>query len=247
MVLKVKGSKQYRMKVVPHKPFSGVIAVVGVVFLVLVTSAGSYFAGQYQLRQSLDRKTLEHTQVLDSVTALQSENESLRMRVATAEQSLTIGEQASESVRAELVQKESQIAELKQEISFYRGVMAPEDGGEGVSIGRFILSQTGDPKSYQYKLQIKQSAARRDVVKGTATFTVVGRQDGEPKSYPLKELSEQVDSESIQLRFKYFQNIEGELRLPEGFVPEGVELSLKSSGRKGFNIEQRYGWLVQES
>ncbi|MFA0810937.1 DUF6776 family protein [Microbulbifer epialgicus] len=243
----MKRSKQYRMKVVPHRPFSGVIAASGVALLVLATSAGSYFAGQYQLSKNLDEKTLEYTKVLERLEALNSENETLRMRAATAEQSLTIGEQASESVRTELVQKENQIAELKQEISFYRGVMAPADGGEGVSIGRFILSQTADARSYQYKLQVQQSAARRNVVKGSATFTVVGRQDGELKSYPLKDLSEQVESVSIPLRFKYFQNIEGELRLPEGFVPEGVELSLKSTGRKGFNIEQRYGWLVQKS
>jgi len=243
----VKGSKQYRMKVVPHRPFSGVITTGGVALLVLITSSSSYYAGQYHLRKNLDGKTREYTRVLGRLEALKSENETLRMRAATAEQSLTIGEQASESVRTELVQKESQIAELKQEISFYRGVMAPADGGEGVSIGRFILSQTADARSYQYKLQVQQSAARRNVVKGAATFTVVGRQDGEPKSYPLKDLSEQVDSESIPLRFKYFQNIEGELRLPEGFVPEGVELSLKSTGRKGFSIERRYGWLVQKS
>lgn len=243
----MKGSKQYRMKVVPHRPFSGVITTGGVALLVLITSASSYYAGQYHLRKNLDEKTREYTRVLGRLEALKSENETLRMRAATAEQSLTIGEQASETVRTELVQKESQIAELKQEISFYRGVMAPVDGGEGVSIGRFILSQTADARSYQYKLQVQQSAARRNVVKGAATFSVVGRQDGEPKSYPLKDLSEQVDSESIPLRFKYFQNIEGELHLPEGFVPEGVELSLKSTGRKGFSIERRYGWLVQKS
>ncbi|WP_444923534.1 DUF6776 family protein [Microbulbifer sp. DLAB2-AF] len=243
----MKGSKQYRMKVVPHRPFSGVIAVGGVTLLVLVTAAGSYFAGQYHLRKNLDEKTLEYTRVLEKLEALNSENEELRLRAATAEQSLVIGEQASEAVRTELVQKESQIAELKQEISFYRGVMAPAEGGEGVSIGRFILSQTADAHSYQYKLQVQQSAARRNVIKGAATFTVVGRQDGEPMRYALKDLSEQVDTESIPLRFKYFQNIEGELSLPEGFIPEGVELSLKSSGRTGFNIEQRYGWLVQKS
>ncbi|GAB2892744.1 DUF6776 family protein [Microbulbifer echini] len=243
----MKGSKQYRMKVVPHRPFSGVIAVGGVALVVLATSAGSYFAGQYHLRKNLDEKTSEYTRVLERLEALKNENETLRMRAATAEQSLVIGEQASESVRSELVQKESQIAELKQEISFYRGVMAPAEGEDGVSIGRFILSQTADTRSYQYKLQVQQSAVRRNVIKGMATFTVVGRQDGEPKRYSLKDLSKQVDAESIPLRFKYFQNIEGELHLPEGFVPEGVELSLKSSGRKGFNIEQRYGWLVQKS
>lgn len=247
MARKVKGSKQYRMKVVPDRPFSGALSVVGAAFLVLATSAAAYFAGQHHLRGNLDRKTLAHEEALQQLDELKSENEALRLRVATAEQSLVIGEQASEKVRAELVQKESRIAELKQEISFYRGLMAPADGSDGVSIGRFSISQTADARRYQYKLLVQQSATRHNVVKGHATFTVVGRQDGQPKRYPLSDLSPQVDSESIPLRFKYFQNIEGELQLPQGFEPEGVELSLKSSGRKGFNIEQRYGWLVQKS
>ncbi|SEA40423.1 DUF6776 family protein [Microbulbifer marinus] len=247
MTRKVKGSKQYRMKVVPHRPFSGALSIVGAALLVLATSAAAYFAGQHHLRSNLDQKTLAHEKALQQLDELKSENEALRLRAATAEQSLTIGEQASEKVRAELVQKESRIAELKQEISFYRGLMAPADGSDGVSIGRFSISQTADVHRYQYKLLVQQSATRHTVVKGNATFTIVGRQDGQPKRYPLSDLSPQVDSESIPLRFKYFQNIEGELQLPEGFEPEGVELSLKSSGRKGFNIEQRYGWLVQKS
>lgn len=247
MARKVKGSKQYRMKVVPHRPFSGTLSIVGVALLVLATSAAGYFAGQHHLRKGLDQKTLAHEKAIKQLNRLEKENEELRLRVATAEQSLTIGEQAGEKVRAELVARESRIAELQQEISFYRGIMAPADGSEGVSIGRFSISQTADPRRYQYKLLVQQSATRHSLVNGRATFTVVGSQDGQPKRFPLSELSQQVDSETIPLRFKYFQNIEGELHLPEGFVPEGVELSLKSSGRKGFNIEQRYGWLVQKS
>lgn len=244
---KVKGSKQYRMKVVPHRPFSGVFSTLGVALLVLATSAAGYFAGQYHLRKGLNSESTAHELARRELDKLRSENEALRLRATTAEQSLVIGEQANDKVRTELVEKESRIAELKQEISFYRGLMAPADGSDGVSIGRFSISQTADARLYQYKLLVQQSATRHDVVKGNATFTIVGRQDGQPKRYPLSDLSQQVDSESIPLRFKYFQNIEGELQLPQGFEPEGVELSLKSSGRKGFNIEQRYGWLVQKS
>ncbi|GAA5525813.1 hypothetical protein Maes01_02386 [Microbulbifer aestuariivivens] len=243
---RVKGSKQYRMKVVPHRPLSGALSIVGVALLVLAASAAAYFAGQQHLRSELDHTTVAHERALQELEKLQRENEALRLRATTAEQSLTIGEQASEKVRAELVEKENRIAELKQEISFYRGLMAPADGSEGVSIGSFSISQTADTRRYQYKLLVQQSATRHSVVTGQATFIVVGSQDGQPKRYPLSALSPQVDGEMIPLRFKYFQNIEGELKLPEGFEPEGVELSLKSSGRGGFNIEQRYGWLVQK-
>ena len=235
------------MKVVPHRPFFGPLSIMGVALLVLSTSAGAYFAGQHQLRKTLDQTSREHEKVLVELEKVRSENESLRIRAATAEQSVTIGEQASESVRGELVEKENQIAELKQEISFYRGIMAPSEGSEGVSIGRFSISEAGDSRRYQYKLLVQQSSARHDVVTGAARFTIFGQVDGEVRRYALADLSEQVDSESIPLRFKYFQNIEGELQLPEGFEPEGVELSLKSSKRKGFNIDQRYGWLVQKT
>ncbi|SDK49295.1 DUF6776 family protein [Microbulbifer yueqingensis] len=247
MAKKVKRSKNYRMKVVPHRPYFGVLSVLGVALLVLVTSASAYYAGQYNLRKGFDRKTLAHATAVETLESLRKENEALRLRVATAEQSLAIGEQAGEKVRAELVEKENRIAELKQEISFYRGLMAPDEDSDGVSIGRFSLSQTDEERRYQFKLLVQQSATRHTVVKGHATFTVVGSQDGQPKRYPLSELSQQVEGEKIPLRFKYFQNIEGELQLPHGFEPEGVELSLKSGARKGFNIEQRYGWLVQKS
>ncbi|WP_346838763.1 DUF6776 family protein [Microbulbifer sp. SAOS-129_SWC] len=247
MARKVKGSKQYRMKVVPHRPFWGPLSIVGVALLVLTTTAAAFYAGQHHLRQTLDQKSRDFTYAQKQLDKLHADNESLRQRAITAEQSLTIGQKAGEKVRAELVAKDDRIAELKQEISFYRGLMAPADGSDGVSIGRFSISQTTDPRRFQFKLLVQQSATRHNVVTGHATFTVVGSQDGQPKRFPLSALSAQVDSESIPLRFKYFQNIEGELQLPQGFEPEGVELSLKSGGRKGFNIDQRYGWLVQKS
>ncbi|WGL14987.1 hypothetical protein PVT68_09360 [Microbulbifer bruguierae] len=246
MAHKVKGSKQYRMKVVAHRPIHGIFSVLGVTLLVLSTSAGAFFAGQYQLSKSLDEKSRAHAKSLSEVVRLNAEIESLRVRTATAEQSVAIGEQASESVRAELVAKDDLIAELRQEISFYRGIMAPDEGSDGVSIGRFSISEAGE-RRYQYKLLVQQSAARHQVVTGAVNFTIVGQVDGESRRYALSDLSQQVESESIPLRFKYFQNIEGELQLPEGFVPEGVELTLKSSKRNGFSIEQRYGWLVQQT
>ncbi|WP_226665089.1 DUF6776 family protein [Microbulbifer aggregans] len=247
MARKVKGSKQYRMKVVPHRPFQGVFSVLGVSLLVLSTTAGAYFAGQYQLRKGLDQKTRQHEQAEKQLQALQDEIETLRVRAASAEQSVTISEQASESVRAELIAKDNKIAELNKEISFYRGIMAPNEGSDGVSIGRFSISEAGTPGRYQYKLLVQQSAARHQVVTGAVRFTIFGQLNGAEQRYALSDLSSQVESVSIPLRFKYFQNIEGELQLPEGFEPEGVELSLKSSKSKGFSIDQRYGWLVQKT
>ncbi len=247
MIHTEKNRTPHRMKVVPHRPYLGFFLLLGVVLLLLVSTSATYFAGRYQLAKRMEEKTRAFQQTEAQLVQLKDENNTLRLRLAAAEQSVTIGEHVGESVREELVQKESEIAELRQKVSFYRGIMAPEDGSGGVSISNFSIFETSGARRYQYKLLVQQSAVRHQLVTGTVNFTVVGKVGGQAQRYTLNDLSSEGNSPLIPLRFKYFQNIEGELQLPEGFEPEGVELSLKSNRRKGFSIDQRYGWLIQKT
>ena len=47
----------------------------------------------------------------------------------------------------------------------------------------------------------------------------------------------------LNLRFKYFQTIEGDMVLPEGFIPSSVSVDLKPSGRGQNSISQTFNWL----
>lgn len=77
-------------------------------------------------------------------------------------------------------------------------------------------------------------------------MNLVGRQAGERVVLPLKDVSNDIEATNIKLGFKYFQNIEGDLVLPDGFEPERIELEARSSQPSVTKIEKRYGWLVQE-
>jgi len=66
-------------------------------------------------------------------------------------------------------------------------------------------------------------------------------------SFKLRELSESVSTDTVKLRFKYFQTVKGELTLPVGFDPEAIELVARSIGSEAVTIEKRFGWLVEES
>src|SRR5690606_23358251 len=139
------------------------------------------------------------------------------------------------------------IAALEEDITFYRGLMAPTENRRGLTIGSVDEIATGVSRQYDFKVVVQQLATNHQVLNGTLTVDIVGHQEGVVRRIPLSELSPQVDEENIKLRFKYFQNIQGQLQLPEGFEPERIELLAKSTGRDGVSVEKKFGWLVQES
>jgi hypothetical protein len=51
----------------------------------------------------------------------------------------------------------------------------------------------------------------------------------------------------VKLRFKYFQNIVGEMRLPEGFEPKEIHIKARSIGRASKTIDMTYAWKIKES
>src|SRR5690625_6554530 len=101
--------------------------------------------------------------------------------------------------------------------------MAPENSNSGLVIGSLNVISTGLPRQYEYKVVVQQLATNHQVLSGYLNFNVVGWRNGEQEIIPLHQLSNQVDDANIRLRFRYFQNIEGRLTLPDDFEPERSE------------------------
>ena len=49
----------------------------------------------------------------------------------------------------------------------------------------------------------------------------------------------------MRLRFKYFQNIEGELVLPDNFVPDRLQVAAVSVEPVEKSINQNFSWVVE--
>lgn len=243
----VKGSKQYRMVVVPYRPFYRLI--LAVVLIVLTTAGiwGSYQYGHHKGTAVQEQALQERDRLQQEYAESAGELETLRQQLANVTLGAEVDRKASETVRQEVISLKSQITELQEDISFYRGLMAPSGNKRGLTIGSLDVVSTGTPRRYSYKLVMQQLAENHVLLSGHLNFKIIGSLGDMRVAYPLKELSEQVGVEKIKLRFKYFQNIQGELVLPEGFEPDSIELVAKSVGRNATTVEKRFGWLVQES
>ncbi len=144
-----------------------------------------------------------------------------------------------------IADQRERINQLEDEIRFYRELMASEEAPEEVRIARLDLLQRLDGRGVRFRLLLVQSADRHEQVSGRVELRVVGERDGESVALPADALGS-VAEYPIPVRFRYFQDVTGELELPQGFRPRGVEVIASAEGPQGWRLERTFAWQVQE-
>jgi len=240
----VKGSKQPRLKVVPYRPMRQALIFVISLALVVCAVVGSYFLGQWQGTDNQVQAIVERNQLRTERVEHLTELERLRQQVVNLELAAKVDAQAGESVRSEVRELKQHIAGLEADIALYRGLMAPNEDERGIRIGEITVNATNVPGRYRYRIVVQQVATDHPLLNGAARVQVVGRREGELLRVPLYQLSEELETDDIRLRFRYFQNIEGELMLPSDFTPEHLEVVAESTGTNAKRVEKRMDWQI---
>ncbi|AUM12091.1 DUF6776 family protein [Ketobacter alkanivorans] len=215
--------------------------------LVLFLVAGGFFiAGYYQgIREKIH--------VLDERAELRLETEQLKQDVSQLQEQAAIHKhgselerQASERVRKENISLQNRVSELEEAVSFYKGIMAPRKNDKGLRIERLELSSTVNKRRFKYKVVMTQVADNSSYISGSVSLNLVGVRQGVKESIPFEQLSQEQSSSGIPFKFRYFQNVDGEIVVPDEFVPEQIEVIAQSKGRKATRLEKRFDWNVLE-
>lgn len=243
----VKGTKERRLKVVAYSPYAQPLLLLATLVACVVIGAISYYTGNMRGLAVQEQALVERDQLRLQLQQKNQEAIKLSQKVANLELASEVDKASTEDVRGEVIELKEQITALEEEISLYRGLMAPTESKKGLTIGALELTSTGVPRQYDFKVVVQQLATNHQVLSGHLNFSVVGRDGEAVRTIPLKDLSTQIDEEDIRLRFKYYQDIQGQLELPLGFEPERVVLVARTTGRDGAVVEKKFGWLVQES
>ncbi len=242
----VKGSKQERMIVVPYRPARRFL--VGLVLLLGVgaSAAGGFLYGYYITLSNQEVELAQRSDLSRDLEQLQAENSELRRQVAILDRSSVMDQRATEEVQSTILSLRERVAQLEQDIVYYRQVVSDETGETGLVISQLDISTTNTPGVYSYKLVLRQLDADGDTfLLGFVNVNLVGQQGNEQIIIPLRQVSEEQTQLDIRLRFKYFQNIEGSLQLPEGFEPERVQIAAVSQEPVEKSINQDFSWVVE--
>lgn len=215
-------------------------------FLVLVLISLAYWAGQKRSVEGDFERENEMAALQMRVEDAEKKFKKLKDQVSIYEQDSLVNRRANEQVRKENKRLREKITELEEAVAFYRGVMSPSKNVRGLRIARFELSQTNDEQRFRYKFVLTQVAENSRYIKGNFSFNVIGAQKGMVKSLSHKQLSSDANKNSFQFRFRYFQDFEGEILLPDEFIPERVEVIAESKGKRAVRLEESFNWSIDE-
>jgi len=166
----------------------------------------------------------------------------LREQVAILERSSKIDHLAALDVKADLGQLEEELQAAREEVEFYRGIVAPGDVQPGLRIHRFTLEEGVAPGEYHYDLVLTQLKRNDRYITGIVDWKISGSMLGEQGELSLAGVTN-PPAKQLNFRFRYFQDLSGQITLPEGFEAEQVILSIKPEGKgKSPPVEQAFDW-----
>lgn len=242
----VKGSKQYSMKVVPHRPHLTFWLRSAVVLLIALSAAAAWWFGRWQgLRDGAD--ALREREVLRvQLASLQEADADLRAQLMSLEQTASLDRETLGNLQRTILSLREMNSQLQEDVLFYKQIMSPENDETGLVIGQLDLRQAVEmPGEVRYRIELKQQGNNEEQIEGFANVNVLGLQNGQEVSLPLRSLSESVTELDIPLQFRYFQNIEGVLRLPADFQPQKVQILATAETPASKTVQQSFGWIVQ--
>ena len=238
----VKGSKQDKLTVVSYDPWKRFLNRVLLLVLIGIFGVASFISGRYEALEAQEQAIAERDQLLEDLQMVKDEMSSNSQRVITLEKGGEVDRKSTEGLRQNMVDLRSQIATLQEEVAFYKGIMAPSSRKQDLRIQKFEIEKSLEDKRYKFKLVLTQVGANQRFISGLAGVNIIGVLDGTQKVYGLRDLSEDIQDYGIKYKFRYFQEIGGDLILPEGFIAESVDVVLQSNGSKAKRIENSFPW-----
>lgn len=218
------------------RAFLGVLIVV---FGYLVFEFGRIQANYNIVDAAAERQGFE-----DRIEDLQAEIAGLNEQVVLLETNREIKKEAYKEVEAGLMDLQAKIQEQKAAIAFYRGIVSPTDGAAGLRVQDLKLTRGSVERAYNVRLVLLQSLKHDRKVSGDVKLTVIGEQGGAEARIEFAELSPADASKGWPFSFRYFQDFDREIILPDGFTPERIDIEVLSKTRSIDSIEETFAWEI---
>ena len=182
----------------------------------------------------------------DRIEALENTIIDLNEEIALLETHRDIDREAYTQVEASLTELQAKIQEQQDALAFYRGIVSPADGNAGLKVQDFRLSRGPREREYQIRLVLVQAMKHDRKVSGDVKLRIAGTENGVEKSYSYDELLPDDGDSKWAFSFRYFQDFDRAVVLPNGFTPETVTVEVQSRTRSIASIEESFAWLSSQ-
>jgi cell division protein FtsL len=229
-----------------HGP--GRTILVGFLLTAVVVVAG-YLVFEYgRIRAGYDvlDAARERAAIKKEIATRDDRIDDLEQAVALLETHREIDREAYKEVERSLIDLQAKIQEQQDAIAFYRGIVSPADGGPGLRVQDFRLTRGAEERAYNLRLVLVQAIKHDRKVSGDVALTVEGNEDGVARTYALADLLPPDADTAWPFSFRYFQDFDRQIVLPDGFTPERVHVEVRSRTRSISSIEESFAWAMSQ-
>lgn len=239
---------QHKIVVKQHRPWVRWTLIGGTAF-VLVVGAVLIFgftrkitiSNYAQAQSELQTLRAERRRLARDLRTAHADLRKLQEEVAYLKHSDDIEAAANESVRKSLSEMQAQAAELREQVAFYRGIVSPQESRSGVRVLEAHVKPVDSDGRWRLELVLIQSMRQNRGVSGSMDIEVIGSEGGSARTLPLDQLL--LDKTLLEgYSFKYFQEFGADFRLPSGFRPLQVAVTLRPKTKDMPPIESHFEW-----
>ena len=213
------------------------------VSLVLATLVGVYAIGRAQATFEGRAALADEAGLRAALTAREAEVTRLRREVAELDTLKVAQERERQEVSRTIGELQAEVARQSQQLEFLRGVVGRAGPAAEVTIRQVRVIASAAPGRYRLRIALAQPVRPDRTVAGSVRVGVEGQRGGRTVRLDLREVTAQRVAQ-LPYRFQYFENIEVEIVLPNGFSPERVVVDVRPAGRNVPPAAQTVLWSI---
>jgi len=215
-------------------------AVIGA--LIVGAAYLTYEFGRIQAGYNIVDAAAQRQDYENRIDALENNIMDLNEQIAVLETHRDIDREAYRVVEASLTDLQSKIQEQQDAIAFYRGIVSPADGMSGLRVQDFRLTRGNAEREYTIRLVLVQAMKHDRKVSGDVKLSIAGDMNGVETSYDYAQLLPAEAEKGWAFSFRYFQDFDRPVILPDGFTPARITVQVESRTRSIASIEKSFSW-----
>jgi len=161
-------------------------------------------------------------------------------REQVAQQHVAVTQRANRLLQEEETTRQEELQRLQNELDFYRRLAGTSGSQPGLAVYHLELKPTASTRVHRFVLTLTQNLQRSAITTGTVQIALEGTLGDRQQTLSWAEITD-GDVPVPSFRFKYFQQIEGYLAIPESFHPGQLVVTLHAKGLKK-PVSRGFSW-----
>ena len=220
---------------------------ISIAISILLMFVLTYIFGRYLALEDLSETKAELIEIKQILTNTQEAFDKASERLVMQKQASQVDTLSNQELVNNVKMMQGTQNSLEEELKFYRKIMSPEREEKGLVIDSLLITGTETQTEFHFQVTLIQAGKQTQFIQGDVILTLTGLLGGKTTEYDFRELGT-FKPKHFKFQFKYFQNIQGFINLPEGFVAKNLRITAKTKGRrKKQQAEKQMKWQPEES